>query len=57
MNSKKDNSPIPRNLPLSLLEVVPADANGSGSATSLTSDCLYQFAALTAGAFLLATMI
>ena len=53
MNSKKDKSPPP-SLPVSLLQAVPADAKASGS---VTSDCLYQFAALTAGAFLLATMI
>jgi hypothetical protein len=58
MNPKNDKTPLPpSNLPVSLLEAVPADAKGSGSATSVTSDCLYQFAALTAGAFLLATMI
>jgi hypothetical protein len=58
MNSNKDKSPLPPPiLSVSLLQTVPADAEGSGSATSLTSDCLYQFAALTAGAFLLATMI
>jgi hypothetical protein len=58
MNSKKDNSPLPPpSPPVSLLQAVPADAEGSGYATSVTSDCLYQFAALTAGAFLLATMI
>jgi hypothetical protein len=58
MNSQKDRSTFPPpNLPASLLPVVPAAANGTGSVTSVTSDCLYQFAALTAGAFLLATMI
>jgi len=59
MNSKKDKSPPP-SLSVSLPQAVPADAKGSASmasATSVTSDCLYQFAALTAGAFLLATMI
>ena len=58
MNSQKDNSPLPPPSPaVSLLQAVPADAKASGSVTSVTSDCLYQFAALTAGAFLLATMI
>jgi len=55
MNPQKDKSPPPPpNLPTSLL---PVPAAAKGSATSATSDCLYQFAALTAGAFLLATML
>ena len=57
MNLKNDKSPLPPpSLPVSLLQAVPADANGSGSVTHM-ADCLYQFAALTAGAFLLATML
>jgi hypothetical protein len=55
MNPQKNKSPLPTpNLPTSLLPVVPAAAIGSATATS---DCLYQFAALTAGAFLLATLL
>ena len=57
MNSPNDKSPLPPNLPASLLPAIPAAANGSASATSGASDCLYQFAALTVGAFLLATMM
>jgi hypothetical protein len=53
---KKERSPLlPPDPPASLLPVVSAYAEGS--ATSATSDCLYQFAALTAGAFLLATLL
>jgi len=55
MNPQKDKSPLPPpDLPASLL---PVPAAAKGSATSGTSDCLYQFAALTAGAFLLATIL
>jgi hypothetical protein len=55
MNLKNEKTPHPPPLlPVSLLPDVPA---AKGSATSLTSDCLYQFAALIAGAFLLATML
>jgi hypothetical protein len=59
MNPQKEKSPLPPPaLPASLLPAVPATADGlSGSAGSAVSDCLYQFAALTAGAFLLATML
>jgi hypothetical protein len=60
MNEQRDKSPLPlQNFADSLLPAVPAAAKGpSGlSAASVTSDCLYQFAALTAGAFLLATML
>jgi hypothetical protein len=59
MNPQKDKSPLPSSdLPTCLLPAASAAAKGSvGSATSATSDCLYQFAALTAGAFLLATML
>ncbi len=53
MNPQKEKSPLPPpDLPTSLLPPVPAAAKGSA-----TSDCLYQFAALTAGAFLLATLL
>jgi hypothetical protein len=56
MNPQKEKSPLsPPDLPASLLPAVPAAAKGS--ATSAASDCLYQFAALTVGAFLLATML
>jgi hypothetical protein len=55
MNPQRDKSPLPQlNLPTSLLPAVPAAAIGSAT---VTSDCLYQFAALTAGAFLLATLL
>jgi len=59
MNPLKEKSPLPPSaLPASLLHALPAAAIGcSGSADSATSDCLYQFAALTAGAFLLATLL
>ncbi|HTC74679.1 MAG TPA: hypothetical protein VK684_03825 [Edaphobacter sp.] len=53
MDQQKDKSQLPpSSLPASLLPAVPAVAKGSA-----TSDCLYQFAALTAGAFLLVTML
>jgi hypothetical protein len=56
MDQQKDKSQLPpSSLPASLLPAVPAVAKGS--ATYATSDCLYQFAALTAGAFLLVTML
>ena len=57
MNPQNDKSPLSPNLPASLLPAVPAVANGSATATSGASDYLYQFAALTVGAFLLATML
>jgi len=59
MNPQKEKSPLPLpDLPASLLPAVPAAAQGSsGSAASATSDCLYQFAALAAGVFLLATLL
>jgi hypothetical protein len=60
MNAQRDKSPLPlQNFADSLLPAVPAAAKGSSglSAASATSDCLYQFAALTVGAFLLATML
>jgi hypothetical protein len=56
MDPQKDKSPLPpSSLSAGLLPAIPAAANAS--ATYATSDCLYQFAALTAGAFLLATML
>jgi hypothetical protein len=56
MNPQNERSPLPPlDLPASLLPVVPAVAEGS--AASAASDCLYQFAALAAGAFLLATLL
>jgi hypothetical protein len=56
MNPQNVRSPLtPLELPASPLPVVPAVAEGL--ATSAASDCLYQFAALTAGAFLLATLL
>jgi hypothetical protein len=59
MNPQKEKTLLPPPaLPASLLAAVPAAAKEfSGSAASVTSDCLYQFAALTVGAFLLATML
>jgi hypothetical protein len=56
MNAQNERSPLPPlDLTASLVPVVPASAEGS--AASAASDCLYQFAALTAGAFLLATLL
>jgi hypothetical protein len=56
MNPQNEKSPLPpRNLQVGPLPVVPVVAEGS--ATSAGSDCLYQFAALTAGAFLLVTLL
>jgi hypothetical protein len=53
---KKERSPLALpDLPISLLPEVPAAAKGS--VASAASDCLYQFAALTAGVFLLATLL
>jgi hypothetical protein len=56
MNPPNERSPFPpQNLPASLLPVAPAVTEGSSA--SVVSDCLYQFAALTAGVFLLATLL
>jgi hypothetical protein len=56
MNPQNERSPLPPlDIPANLLPVVPAAAEGSSA--SAMSDCLYQFAALTAGAFLLATLL
>jgi hypothetical protein len=56
MNPQNERSPLPPlDVAVSLLPVAPAAAEGSSA--SAMSDCLYQFAALTAGAFLLATLL
>jgi hypothetical protein len=56
MNPQNERSPLPPlDIPASLLPVAPAAVEGSSAAAM--SDCLYQFAALTAGAFLLATLL
>ena len=55
MNSQNHISPRPPvELPASLLPVVPGPEK---QAAPLTSELLYQLAALTAGAFLLATLL
>jgi hypothetical protein len=54
MITQNARSPLPPNeLPPSLLPVVPV----SEKPAIMTSDLLYQLAALTAGAFLLATLL
>jgi hypothetical protein len=56
MNPQNERSPVQSlELPPSLLPVIPAVAERP--ATSIASDRLYQLAALTAGAFLLATLL
>jgi hypothetical protein len=56
MNTQNVSSPhSPLELPPGLLTAIPAAAEKS--AATLTSDRLYQLAALTAGAFLLATLL
>jgi hypothetical protein len=56
MNPQNEISPLPSlDLPASPSPVAPAAA--AGFAASATSDCLYQFAALAVGAFLLVTML
>jgi len=56
MNPQNERLPLPPlNLPASLSPVAPAAA--AEFVASSTSDCLYQFAALAVGAFLLATML
>ncbi|HEX4576007.1 MAG TPA: hypothetical protein VH117_01545 [Edaphobacter sp.] len=56
MNSPNARSPLPPlELPVSLLPMVPAATEGPSS--SHTSECLYQIAALTAGAIFLATLL
>ena len=55
MNPQNHRSQLPTvELPASLLPVVPTPEK---AAASLTSDRLYQFAALTVGAFLLMTLL
>jgi hypothetical protein len=56
MHPQREKSPLlPLDLPANLLSAVPVASEGS--AASATSDCLYQFAALIAGAFLLVTLL
>jgi hypothetical protein len=56
MNLQKEKSPLPPlDVRASLLPEAPAAVKVSGAST--TSDCLYQFAALTVGAFMLATLL
>jgi hypothetical protein len=56
MNPQKEKSPLPLlDVRASLLP--EASAAAKASVTSTTSDCLYQFAALTVGAFMLATLL
>jgi hypothetical protein len=55
MNPQNHRSQLPVvELPASLLPVAPAPEK---AAAPLTSDLLYQLAALTAGAFLLMTLL
>lgn len=55
MNPQNHISPLPPvELPAGLLPVIPVPEKPSAT---LTSDLLYQLAALTAGAFLLATLL
>jgi hypothetical protein len=55
MIPQNERSPLPPNeLPPSLLPVVSVSEK---PAAIMTSDLLYQLAALTAGAFLLATLL
>jgi hypothetical protein len=56
MNCQTERLPLQQiELPPSMLPV--AQATTEGPATSMVSDRLYQLAALTAGAFLLATLL
>jgi len=56
MNPQKEKSSFPLpDVGASLRPEVPAAAKAS--VTSTTSDCLYQFAALIVGAFMLATLL
>jgi hypothetical protein len=56
MNPQNAPSPLPPlDLPAGILPVIPAAAEGSANSTG--SECLYQIAALIAGAFLLATLL
>jgi hypothetical protein len=54
MNPQNERSPLP---PLDVAVSLLAPAAAEGSSVSAVSDCLYQFAALTAGVFLLATLL
>jgi len=56
MNSQNERPPLPQAKPQAgALPLAPALPEGSAAPT--ISDRLYQFAALAAGAFLLATML
>jgi hypothetical protein len=56
MNPQNATSPLPPlDLPPSLLPVIPVAAEVPPNSTA--SDCLYQIAALTAGAIFLATLL
>jgi hypothetical protein len=56
MNPQNATSPLPPlDLPPSLAPVVPLAAEVSANSTA--SDCLYQIAALAAGAIFLATLL
>jgi hypothetical protein len=56
MNPPNERSPLPSfEVPPGMLPVIPAAAERS--ATTIAGDRLYQLAALTAGAFLLATLL
>jgi len=55
MNPQTEKSPLP---PLDVRASLPeVPAAVKASVTSTTSDCLYQFAALAFGAFMLATLL
>jgi len=55
MNLQNERSSLPTTkVPPSLLPVAPVPEQ---STAMMTSDCLYQLAALTAGVFLLATLL
>jgi hypothetical protein len=56
MNPQKEKSPLPLLDVRASLQPV-AQAAVKASVPSTTSDCLYQFAALTVGAFMLATLL
>jgi hypothetical protein len=56
MNPQNEKSPLSlMNVPPGMVPLVSGAAEGS--LTSAGSDCLYRFAALTAGVFLLATLL
>jgi len=57
MKPQNATSPLPPlEFPPGMMPVIPAAA-AEVSAKSTASDCLYQIAALTAGAFFLATLL